>query len=129
RQRIDAELLMARGEIERLQFADALDRLRALEADGHSAEITALIHTAEIGQSELEKAEALGRSVAECVAKASGLFARRDFSAAMSRIESALALDPHHGPALALRSKIQTAIGVAAERRDGRERRAREREQ
>jgi len=130
RQRIETALASARDDIEHERFGDALDRLHALAgAEGDSPAISALIETAEAGQAELERLATLARAVAESVAKASGLFARNDLQGALTRIESALALDPGHGPALALHSKIQEALRVEVERHDARERRMREREQ
>jgi tetratricopeptide (TPR) repeat protein/predicted Ser/Thr protein kinase len=129
-ERVGAELLAARHDIDEQEFGRALDRLHLLvDAEGASPEIAGLLEIAAAGQAELERAEAVGREVAEHVARAAGLLARNDLTGASSRVDAALALDPSHAGAVNLRVKIQEGLKIAANRREAEQRRVRERAQ
>ena len=126
-ERVDAGLKAARHEIDGQEFARAIDHLHALvDAEGASPEIAGLLEIAAAGQAELERAEAMGRQVAEHVARAAGLLARNDLAGASSRVDAALALDPEHVGAVNLRAKIQEGLKIAASRREAEQRRVRE---
>ena len=128
--RVDAGLLAARHDIDGQEFARAIDRLHVLEeTEGASPEIAGLREIAAAGQAELERVEAMGREVAEHVARAAGLLARNDLTGASSRVDAALALDPRHVGAVNLRAKIQERLNIAASRREAEQRRVREHEQ
>ena len=130
-QRISAELTAARSETKRQQFSNALGRLHALElAEGRSPEIAAAIKEAESGQASLEQAAKTARQVLEHIAQAEAKLATGELTDALALVDVACGLDPSHGPARALRSKIQDGIREAEKRaaveRDQAERRRRE---
>jgi len=128
--RIQEELAAARQAIDDQDFLQAIDRLQQLaSAEGDSPDIAQLIDEAQRGQAELERSEEIARNVAEHVARAAGLLARNDLTAATSRVEAALALDPRHAAALSLRGKIQDAVRIESERRNTEVRRNQERAQ
>lgn len=129
-QRITAVVDIAREEISHEQFAEAIERLRALEeAEGQSSEIAGAIAAAEAGQAEADRMAALQQELPEHVARAAGLLARNDAAAAMSRVEAALAIDPQYAPAVALKAKVQDALQRIAQRHEIEQRLARERAQ
>ncbi len=129
RQRIEAELVRAKGDIDRQEFDEALERLQTLtDAEGASTAIEALERMAHAGRAETERAEQRAREIADAVARAAGLLARREFSGALSRVEEALALQADHQAALAMRSRIQDGMQTAVDRREAREERRRQRE-
>jgi serine/threonine protein kinase len=127
--RIAEELSRVRTDIEQQEFGLARDRLRALEeVEGRVPDGVRLMQEIDAGEAELNRAAAIEREIAEHVAKAAVLFAKQDLDASLTRVNAALALDPNHGAARTIRSKIDDRLRVAAERREANQRRDAERQ-
>jgi len=130
RERIAAELKNVRVDLGAGEFASALDRLRVLqEAEGSLPETVSLYREAEAGLAAQEQAARTAKELAAHIARAAGLLARQDPSGALASVDAALALDPAHKAARALRAKIDDRLHAAAELREAEERRIRERDQ
>lgn len=109
--RIAAGVRAARARIDARQFKSALEELRALaDSEGASPEISSLVIEAEEGQAAEDRAAQRTERAAAETAQASELFGQGDLVGALARVIAALAIEPGHGPARALREKIQQAV-------------------
>jgi tetratricopeptide (TPR) repeat protein/predicted Ser/Thr protein kinase len=127
--RIEAELGRAQSEMDRREFAAALERIRQLEWTDATTKTAAAKAAAEEALEKERTAARLGATIREHLAEASSLFERGRFDEALGRVAAALQLDPDNANARSFQQHILTAQRALAEKRAAAERAEQQRRQ
>jgi tetratricopeptide (TPR) repeat protein len=113
RERIDGLMATARDAMAHRRYEDALaalDEIRSI--DGQAAGADELRKSAEAALQQQQAAILAEQRIAEALRRAEKRFRRRDRSGALQFVEQALAIDPQHARALAVREEIRRAPDV-----------------